>query len=436
MQALEMKKNTEDSPSDLPMRWFNLPAQVKSHPIIQKFLNDNKRFKTCHAGRRSFKTEIAKRTLIYACFKIADEAFFCGAPTRDQAKRIFWEDVKKLSPKWFIKDVAETELRIRYKNDSELWVIGFDKPERFEGKRWKGGVLTEFPHFKPNAWDETIMPALRDTHGWAIIEGVPEGGGDKYQELCDYAKSGKDPEWADYSWKSIDVMDPREIEKERGRLDERTFRQEYEGSFENYQGRAYCYYESDIHSVGRNLTDSPVVICCDFNINPCIWEFVQDDKEFTYVFHELRQAQTDIWKMCAGAKLYLESILRDARKHKLRFYGDYTSAKQRDVSAVASSWEIIRNEFAGWNAEFRLKSNPRIVDRVNAVNSRMRSADGHIHFGHSADCIELKKDFERVDMEMLTTSKQEAGDRTHASDALGYFINYEYPVIANKSYYL
>jgi hypothetical protein len=225
-------------------------------------------------------------------------------------------------------------------------------------------------------------------------------------------------------------MDPAEVKKERARLDERTFRQEYEGTFESYGGRAYVYYDKDSHCFALPFADSnSISISCDFNIDPCIWVLGQDTKDFTYEFDELVQRQTDIWKMCVGLKERLTKLLGDkARNHGLIFYGDYTSSKTRDVSAIASSWQIIRDEFSGWNCGFKLRTNPRILDRVNAVNSRLRSADGKKHFGHHPNCVELMKDLERVDMEMLK-NKETAGDRTHASDAVGYKINYLYPIV-------
>lgn len=425
----------------LPKRWFPLPERVEHHPTIKRFRSEVKRFKTVHAGRRSFKTEIGKRTVVSACYGTKDEAFFFGAPTRDQAKRIVWPDVKALSFPDLISDYSESELWIKYKTGCELWVLGFDKPERFEGKRWKGGVLTEFPHFKESTWNESIMPALRDTKGWAIIEGVPEGK-NHYFKLSEYARTSGDPEWADYQWLSADVMDADEVAKERARLDPRTYRQEYEGSFESYEGRAYPYFERDIHWCAVPILDSlPLIVCCDFNIDPCLWEIGQDnypikqlDGKFergTVIHEEIKQRQTDIWKMCAYAK----ERLAQHRNRRIIFYGDYSSSSRRDVSAIHSSWEIIRGEFSAWDVDFRMRSNPRILDRVNAFNSRLRSADGSVRVLINPKCAELTEDLEQVDMAMLTEHKSEAKDRTHASDAVGYFMHYEYPVRTQKSEY-
>ena len=361
-----------------------------------------------------------------------NQSLFFGAPTRGQAKRIAWKDIKALTPKWAISAISDGELWIRYKTGSELWVIGFDAPERFDGKpQWHGGVLDEYADMKPEVWTEHVEPALRDTRGWCWFVGVPEGKNHFY-DLVEDARSGKNEQWADYCWYSSDVMHPDEIEEVKSRLDGRTYRQEYEGSFESYEGRVYSYYDNDIHRVERGLEPYPIFIACDFNVTPAVWEIGQDTNEFTYVYDEVSLSNTDVFKMCAELKARLTTIFDEdkelLKRFPLRFYGDY-SGMGRSFNGTLSSWEIIKQHFTGWNVEFRLQHNPNIVDRVNAVNARMRSSDGGVSFGCSKRCVQLIKDFNMCEMDDLKKNKNQAGDRTHASDALGYMIHYEHPVL-------
>lgn len=407
-----------------------MPERVKQHAVINKYRNAPVRFKTVHAGRRSFKTEIAKRTLVSDGLSLSGQRLFFGCPTREQAKRVAWNDLKTLAGP-VIKDFSDSELWIKLWTGSEIWVIGFDRPERFDGAVWHGGVLDEFPDMHEDVWDEHVYPALIDTSGWCWLIGVPAGK-NHYFDRSQYAKESGDPEWADYSWVSADVLNPLDIEKARSQYDERTFRQELEGSFESYEGRAYVYYVSDTHRKPQHFDSRcPISVSCDFNLDPCIWIIGQDKNSVISVQEEIKQRQTDVWKMCNELKRrLLERIGDEADKHPVIFYGDYEHGKTRGVSAVASSWQIIRDEFKLWNCEFRLKSHPRIIDRVNAVNSKLRSTKGTIQLMIDPACVELHKDFEMVDLNMLTsvTEKSKAGDRTHASDNIGYWIEYEYPV--------
>jgi hypothetical protein len=73
-------------------------------------------------------------------------------------------------------------------------------------------------------------------------------------------------------------------------------------------------------------------------------------------------------------------------------------------------------------------SNPSVRDRVNVMNSRLYSAAGERRLYVDPKCKELIRDFEQVRWRMdesgQATSELDKSDRkrTHASDALGYFV--------------
>ena len=392
------------------------------------------RFRVIHAGRRSYKSEIfGRRWVVGKAMESPDTSWFYGGPTYRQTKMICWKGIKLLSPRWAVNSISETELSIQYQNGSEVCLVGFDRRERFEGKeKWDGGVLDEYAHMEKAVWDETVEPALRDTKGPCNFIGKPAGR-NHYFELSQYARGSGNPEWDDFCWFSADVLDPVEIDKAKDRLDERTFRQEYEGSFESYEGRAYIYYDSKVHRKVQSFNDRlPVCVSCDFNLDPCLWLIGQDVNGKISAQEEIRQRQTNIWAMCNILKDRLTArIGKEADKHLTIFYGDYEHGKTRSVSAVASSWTILQQEFAKWNVQWRVRPNPRVIDRINAVNSKLRTAKGTIQLEIDPMCIELHKDFEIVSMDMLQspTQKNTMPDRTHASDALGYWINYDYPIV-------
>ena len=128
---------------------------MRPHVAQQAYRGSLARFNVVPAGRRSGKTELAKRKLVRAAlFGSAYDRprYFAAAPTRDQAKRIYWTDLKALMPKEFVVDVSETELRLGLVTNAELWVVGLDKPERIEGSPWDGGVLDEYGNMKQKAW--------------------------------------------------------------------------------------------------------------------------------------------------------------------------------------------------------------------------------------------------------------------------------------------
>lgn len=381
------------------------------------------------AGRRSGKTELVKRRLVKALAEKKDwpdPRYFAAAPTRDQAKRIFWADLKRLVPGEWIKKISETELRITTKAGSEIWVVGLDKPERIEGTPWDGGVLDEYGNMKPSTWPEHVRPALSDRHGWCWFIGVPEGL-NHYKELADYAKSGDDDEWGFYTWPSADIIPHPEIEGARRTLDPRTFRQEYEASFEGATGRVYYAYSRQTHETASAevVPELPLIVCCDFNVDPCVWEAAQTDGVNVRVVDEIARRNTNTVEMG-------KELLRRYGKHRagLIIYGD--AAGSARSTAGESDYAILGS--LGLKYQRVKRQNPRVKDRVNAVNGMLANALGETRLVHHPRCVELRKDFETVQWDATGTEiDKSCRERTHATDALGYFIEHEFALRLSKA---
>lgn len=212
----------------LTTRW----TRLKPHAEQQRLVKRPKRFNVNPAGRRSGKTELAKRKLVRRAMKgtpFDDPRFFAAAPTRDQAKRIYWEDLKRLTPRWVMqKPPSESDLTITYTTGSTIQVLGMDKPERIEGVAWDGGILDEYGNMKKNVWGEHVRPALADRKGWCDFIGVPEGR-NHYYDLAKKAQQDETGEWDYFHWISADILDPQEIIAAKNDLDELTYLQEFEG---------------------------------------------------------------------------------------------------------------------------------------------------------------------------------------------------------------
>lgn len=352
-----------------------------------------------------------------------DPRYFAAAPTRDQAKRIFWEDLKKLTPAAYVKKTYETDLCIKTAFGSELWVIGLDKPQRIEGTPWDGGVLDEYANMRPGAWMGNIRPALSDRGGWCWFIGVPEGL-NHYKDLADYALSGIDPDWGLYTWPSADILPEKELEAARRVLDPRTYRQEYEASFEGSTGRAYYAYDSRTHEDAGVVINPrlPVFVCCDFNVDPCVWEIAQSDGRTVWVIDEIALRNTNTVEM--GKKL-LSSY--GGFKSGLVVYGD--AAGMQRSTAGKSDYALLRE--LGLTEHRVRKANPFVKDRVNAVNAMLMNIKMEARLFHHPRCAWLKKDFESVEWSPDGSGlDKRSKDRTHASDALGYFIEHEFALTA------
>ena len=72
--------------------------KLRPHKGQNELWHSKARFIVLPCGRRSGKTEIAKRKLVLSAINpntgYSDPNYFAAAPTHAQAKRIYWKDLK------------------------------------------------------------------------------------------------------------------------------------------------------------------------------------------------------------------------------------------------------------------------------------------------------------------------------------------------------
>jgi hypothetical protein len=406
-------------------------------PIQADVLKDKHRFIVNPAGRRSRKTLIAKRKVLIHALRNTEHKYFHGAPTRQQAKGIFWKELKKYTKPFRTKSPNETELYVTLINGTEIHVVGLDKAERIEGQEWHGCHISEMGKVKPGVWDENISPILADTKGFAILDGVPEGR-NHYYDLALYACEGAlpepveihgarhynktDKEWAYFTWFSSDVLDRKEIENQRRRLDPKTFRQEYEGSFESFEGLAY--YTFGQHSLREVVQEPGRTICIgmDFNVDPMTATLGVIESDVYKQWGELYLPNSNTYEMCKEIKNYCKN------NEEVIIFPDSTG-KARESNATESDIAILRK--SGFKVHARL-SNPYVKDRVNSVNSLVMDKEKQTrYFVNPKTCPKTINDFnrrERLDDGRLNKEQEKLGIG-HITDALGYLVHYNFPVV-------
>lgn len=228
-----MATQTENRIEAHRARWYplkDIPQQV----ALVNAISDGVRFPVVRAGRRSGKSERFKRFIVKQAMKHPGEKYFVGAPTYGQVKKIFWQDLKQLAFASVLpQKPSESDLIIFFPNGSEIHLIGFDKPERFEGVHWTAGGIDEIANIKADAWNLNISPAL-DTvdprrpeyRAWCWLFGVPEGM-NQFYDICEQAEAGVNG-FRLYHWTSAEILPPDVIDAARDRLSAKQFRQEYE----------------------------------------------------------------------------------------------------------------------------------------------------------------------------------------------------------------
>ena len=413
------------------------------------------RFDVVPAGRRSGKTEIVgKRRLIIRVLqgsKYPDPRYFAAAPTRDQAKRIYWNDLKKMFPKNLImpNGISESSLVIKAITGAELHVLGMDKPERIEGSPWDGGVLDEIGNMKKQTWPEHVRPALSDRNGWCDFIGVPEGRNHYYDlykdaiaQFHEAIHDGRVPEWNAFWWKSADILPAKEIKAAMRDLDELTYSQEYEASFVNFAGMAYYNFREKTHCGRLDYNPkSDIDFCFDFNVSPGTATVIQEqwlptsEEEETWgdgiigEVHIPKNSNTE--RVC-------DRLIKDWKRHKgnIYCYGDYTGGAKKSSSVLGSDWQLVKQKLWGaFGTErvfFKVKPNPRERDRINSVNSRLLTMSKDVRMMvDPSKAPKTVKDFEGVVLlegGSGEIDKKNNKELTHLTDGLGYRMWELYPV--------
>ncbi len=431
----------------LTPRW----TPLRYHPIQQAYWASPYRFNTVPAGRRSGKTELAKRKLVkraLAGTAFDPPRFFAGAPTREQAKRIFWDDLKALVPRQLLRArPSEVDLMIPLINGAQLWVVGLDRPERIEGSPWDGGVLDEYGNMRANAWPEHIRPALSDRGGWCDFTGVPEGRNhyydlDRAARACMTSADSATGDWASFHWISADILPLHEIAAARRDLDDLTYRQEYEASFVSFQGQAYYPFSAASHC-NRLAYDrrADLIFCFDFNVAPGVAAVVQE-QTLPNGLHGTGVVGEVYIPRNSSTPAICRRLVVDWGTHQgnVVCYGDATGGARGSAKVGGSDWELIRAELApvfGERLRFsvaRANSPERV--RINAVNARLKNAAGDVRLMiDPVKAPHVQKDFEGV--RLLAggageIDKKADPDLSHLSDAIGYYIAREFPLVVRE----
>lgn len=435
--------NTAEQLSPAQLRCIQRWYPLIDHPVQTALIKDPIRFKVVPAGRRSGKTERAKRFISKIAMAMPNEAYFVAAPTRNQVKKIYWEDLKLLTmATLYDRDaISESELTIKLPNGTTITLIGLDQPQRIEGTFWSGGIIDEIADVKENAWAENISPALDtfnplrpDYRAWCWLIGVPDGL-NHYYEMAEYAKTANDPEWKLYTWHSADILPADVIDAAKRRMSARQYKQEYEASFETASGKIYEDYCIDNHTIGSKIKPHEQLLWMhDFNYTPL-------------------SSAIGVRRGRGGKSLYLldEVILTSAvaRQSALEFVDRYKNHENREIllfgdpagragekhghnSDYIEIEKVLRDN--GWKVKRQVKpAAPAIRDRQNAVRAKIRNAAGNASlFVNPETAPYCHKGLATVQTKKGSTFLEEDSEYQHITTAIGYCVDYLWPVTAEK----
>lgn len=394
------------------------------HPDQATVFADPHRFKVVVAGRRWGKTQLAK-TAIVSRSVIPKTKIWYVAPTYRQAKMIMWEELKEAFPKDWIKATHETDMTIKLINGTIVACKGADKPDTLRGAGLNYIILDEYQDFKVDVWEKVLRPTLASTLGDAMFIGTPKGYANLYEVymngIDDLGKRKK--AWK--SWQFPTLSSPfipdSEIAAAREDMDIKSFRQEFEASFETMSGRVYHQFDRDKH-VGKFDFNSklPIWVGQDFNVDPMSTVIMQPQANGeVWVVDEIFLHNSNTQDVCDEIERrywrYMKQII---------IYPD-PAGGNRSSARGESDLDIFREKNLK-KIKYR-KKHPPVADRVNAVNRMLCDASGNIRIRFDKRCREIITSLEQTLYKTGSREVDKKAGAEHMADALGYGIELEFP---------
>jgi len=382
--------------------------------------SSNKRFRVFVAGRRTGKTFLSVRELAKAA-RHPNKKVLYVCPTYRMARDIIWEDlVSKLVKLKWVKKINETRLEINLVNGSKIALRGADNYDSLRGGGYDFVVFDETADIKPEAWFEVIRPALsaQKPPGSALFCGTPKGF-NWFKDLFTNAKS--DDDWDSFQFTTLDGgnVPPEEIESARKDLDEKTFRQEYEASFETYSGVIY-YSFTDDNIQKRTLTaeDKMLYLLVDFNRNPMSGAIAVPTKNGLHCIDEIIIYGSNTDEM-------VEEVRNRYPTQKIVAFPDPAGIQIKTSAGGKSDISILEN--AGFVVKYKRK-HPAVRDRINAVNSLLCNSHKERRLLFDPKCKHTIKSFRQQTYKEGTRIPDKDSGWDHATDAVGYGVEFLFPV--------
>jgi len=377
--------------------------------------NSDKRFRLLVAGRRFGKSYLSCIELLRGAISRPGEVYFYCAPTYRMAKDIAWKELKRLVPKTWIQSKNETDLRLDLINGSSIELKGTENAMALRGRSLAGVVLDEAAFMERDVWAEVIRPALADKQGWALFISTPDGTASWFYDMWCFCGEQEWDDWQRWSFTTIEGgnVKKEEVEAAKSQLDPRTFRQEFEASFENLTGLvAVSFSDDNIDKEVEDLHMLPLLLGLDFNVDPMAGICAVKHNNTLYVFDEIM--------LTGGATTW------DFTEEVVRRYGvdrriiacpDPTGSARKTSGVGVTDHNILRR--SGFTV-MSPKSPWKIRDKITSVNTALLDANGERRTFIHPRCKELIKALRTLTYAPNTGLPNKNLGVDHAFDAFGY----------------
>tara|TARA_Y100001978_G_C23681583_1_gene429383 strand:- start:1341 stop:2111 length:771 start_codon:yes stop_codon:yes gene_type:complete len=226
--------------------------------------------------------------------------------------------------------------------------------------------------------------------------------------------------WEAFSFKTIDggQVDKAELEEAKRDLDERTFAQEYEATFNTYSGMVYYNFDRDeVVRECKNFNTQELYVGIDFNIDPMSLAIGVIQNNTLFFIDELNVMGSNTAEVC-------DELNRRYPRAIINIFPDPAGRQRKTSAGGKTDISILQN--AGFKV-FARQSHTLVRDRVNAVNSKLKNAKGLRQMFIDPNCKQIIKSLESLQYKPNTSIIDKNGQE-HMADAVGYLVDFLWPI--------
>ncbi len=384
------------------------------------------------------KTHIfLRKTLVNHIYKIRDSDSLSNGwilyPTLDLANELFVEDFKILLDDLDIDFEYNASLgRFRSKYGS-IKIYTLEQPNRMVGANLTYVGIDEFDTVKKAKALECYRKAIGRLRGCKFpqlfLVTTPEGFKATYDIFVEHAK----PSQRIIHATTFDnpYLPEGYIKLLQDQYDPKLLQAYLEGKFVNLtSGSVYYSFDREKHVAKEELpliNGIPVNLCFDFNVYPysVSWNQQLNKENIRWLGEWVSKSHSNTEEAC------YEIIKILPRDIDVVIYGD-ASGRSGSANSNVTNYQIMDGIFKNYFRTVSYKvptANPAVKDRINCVNAKL--SKNHVIF--NSKCVKLIQDFEQVVWNEKGTELDKADiNRTHSSDAAGYYFNVEFPIMDFK----
>jgi hypothetical protein len=409
------------------------------------------RFLCICAGRRGGKTYTCVALILRACSEPNQNVWYVSVTYR-LTKRLMWRELKKaISPQLIVKK-NETELSIELVNGSMIQLFGADNPDGLVGASIDVCFIDE-AGLMPNLSDvveQSIRPALADREGKLILVTTPRGFNYFYR-LCSacwnfpYPRAERvesNNNWFFYSFTTLEGgrVTQTELAEMSATMPLKLFNQEMKAEFTTPANRVYENFDYTLNQLaGIELATAhqgkELLIGIDFNVNPmsAVIAVAASVRHPENGYREECWVIGSIEVMCSNTQELCDEI-----KNRYPGYPRYLAfpdpaGKARKTSAAVGITDFVILQQNGFIVSAPSQA-PLVVDRINAVNAMLCSADNDRRLFVSQRAKALTQSLNGQCYKEGTSIPEKGGnpDLSHMADALGYLIYSRFNLFGQK----